>query len=290
MNEKEFLMWLFERFGLSAEGPGDDCALLEGGLCVTTDSIVEGKEFESGTGGFWVGYKAAAVSFSDLAAMGASAEALLCAAVLSPQYRLEAAELVRGLNAACSLVGARLVGGDYATTSGPTVLVTTAIGHARHPVTRSGARVGMVVGVTGALGGSILGKHLRFRPRVQEGMVLARLGAAAMLDISDGLLLDASRIAGASGVGIVLYAERIPISAAARTLAAKTGRTPLHHALSDGEDFELLFCAERDVFEKARGLINPLFLIGEVVEEGLWLQKGKKRWRVEPEGYVHGQD
>lgn len=291
MNEEEFLEWLFRRFGLSISGPGDDCAVLPGGLCVTVDSVVEGKEFTEETGGFWAGYKAAAVSLSDLAAMGARAEGLLCAAVVPPHRRGEVRELVDGLVAACRRVGAELVGGDYATGSERLVLTTTALGHSNRPVPRSGAEPGMVVCVTGALGGSILGKHLSFRPKVEEGMALSRLGVAAMIDISDGLLLDAWRICRASGVGMVFKEESIPVSAAAKQLSCKSGKPPLQHALSDGEDFELLFCCERSVYERARNLIAPLFLIGEVVEEpGLWIEDSGGRRKVEPRGYVHGGD
>lgn len=291
MDELTFLNWLSERFGVGTSGPGDDCAVLEGNLCITTDSVVEGLEFQEETPSFFVGYKSAAVSLSDLAAMGASAEAVLCAAVLSPRRSEEVDEVVRGLLFACSLVGARLVGGDYAVSNGPSVLTTTAVGYAERPIPRSGARVGMAVAVTGALGGSILGKHLRFRPKIREGRLLAHLGVAAMIDISDGLLLDAARICQASSTGMVLYAEQIPVSAAAKSLARKSGRKPLEHALTDGEDFELLVCADYGLLQKARYLLPPLFIIGEVVErQGLWIGERGHLRRVEPKGYIHGCD
>jgi len=289
VDEEEFLAWLFRRFGLTTSGPGDDCAVLSGGLCVTVDSVVEGKEFTKETEAFLVGYKAGAVSLSDLAAMGARAESLLCAAVVPHHRRNEVRELVDGLVAACRRVGAKLVGGDYATGTQRLVLTTVALGHSARPIPRSGAEPGMVVCVTGALGGSILGKHLSFRPKVKEGLELSRLGVAAMIDISDGLLLDAWRICRASRVGMVLKEGSIPVSAAAKQLSNRSGKPPLQHALSDGEDFELLFCCRRGVFEKARSIVVPLFLIGEVVEEpGLWIEDEGRKRRVEPEGYVHG--
>jgi len=291
VDEEEFLAWMFRRFGLTTSGPGDDCAVLPGGLCVTIDSVVEGKEFTEETESFSVGYKAGAVSLSDLAAMGARAESLLCAAVVPPHRCDEVRELVDGLVAACRCVGAKLVGGDYATGTQRLVLATVALGRSNRPIPRSGAEPGMVVCVTGALGGSILGKHLSFRPKVEEGVELSRLGVAAMIDISDGLLLDAWRICRASGVGMVLKERSIPVSAAAKRLSNRSGKPPLQHALSDGEDFELLFCCRRSVFEKARSIVVPLFLIGEVVKEpGLWIEDAGRRRRVEPEGYVHGGD
>ena len=292
MSEADFIRWLYERFDAGdPAGPGDDCATLADGTLVTTDSILEGVEFAPETEPRAAGYKAAAVSLSDIAAMGGRAEALFCAAVLGPRHKTAAEEIVKGLLDACRPFGVRLAGGDYSSWNSPTVLVTTAVGRARRAVPRSGARVGQLLCTTGVLGGSILGKHLRFTPRLREGAAIAACGASAMIDISDGLAADAERLAEASGAGVVIDAEAVPVSAAARVLSERDGRTPLEHALADGEDFELLFCADEADVERLRRLRTfaaPVFVVGRVTEKrGLWLARGENVEPLEASGWLH---
>ena len=150
--------------------------------------------------------------------------------------------------------------------------------------------------VTGTLGGSGLGKHLRFRPRLKEGHALNKgYRIHSMIDISDGLLGDLGHILTESKVGAVLFAEKIPISPAARRLSSKSGKNALHHALYDGEDFELLFSAsprdaQKILTQKPLGKL-PLSHIGEVRKnKGLFILyvDGKQR-QVEPIGYEHFQ-
>jgi thiamine-monophosphate kinase len=160
----------------------------------------------------------------------------------------------------------------------------------RGAVLRSGARPGDWLLVTGHLGGSILGKHLTFTPRVHEALRLHELADLhAMIDISDGLAADLGHICTESGCGAVLRAADIPISDEARRMA--DGRPPLDHALADGEDFELLFAVSP---EDGRRLLAEqpvagirLVLIGECVEKGLWLEQEGKRAPLEPRGWVH---
>jgi thiamine-monophosphate kinase len=141
------------------------------------------------------------------------------------------------------------------------------------------------------LGGSIRGKHLTFTPRVREALRLHEIANLhAMIDISDGLAADINHICVESGCGAVLHADQIPISADA--LAMQDGRSPLDHALSDGEDFELVLAVSPD---DARRLIQSqpvsgitLVHIGECVEQGLWIEQGGKRQSLEPRGYEHG--
>jgi thiamine-monophosphate kinase len=185
-----------------------------------------------------------------------------------------------------------LVGGDTNSWDGPLVISVTLLGEAteRGPVRRSAARPGDWLFVTGPLGGSILGKHLDFTPRVREALALhAAVGLHAMIDISDGLAADVNHLCTESRCGAVLHAERIPITPEARAL--QDGRSPLEHALSDGEDFELAFAVAADDGE-ALLAAQPvpgvtLVHIGEFVESGLWLQEAGARRPLQPMGYVH---
>jgi len=185
-----------------------------------------------------------------------------------------------------------VIGGDTNSWNGPLVLSVTVLGEAtqRGPVRRSGARPGDWLLVTGPLGGSILGKHLDFTPRVREALALhAAAPLHAMIDISDGLAADVNHLCEESGCGAVLRAEAIPITHEARAL--NDGRSPLDHALADGEDYELVFAVAPD---DARTLLRQqpvagitLVHIGECVNRGLWLEEGGQRRLLEPRGYVH---
>src|SRR5262249_47633407 len=147
--------------------------------------------------------------------------------------------------------------------------------------------------VTGPLGGSILGKHLDFTPRVREALELhARADLHAMIDISDGLAADVNHLCEESRCGAVLRAESVPIAPAARGMTDR--RPPLEHALGDGEDFELVFALAED---DARKLLAEqpvagirLSHVGECVAEGLWLEEGGRRRPLAPAGYVHPLD
>jgi len=278
-------------------GIGDDCTVLDladGPAVLTTDMIVEGVHFEKPAPLRDVGWKAAAVSFSDVAAMGLRPEALVCAAALPEGFSMQQAqEILLGLNDCCSAFGVALAGGDTTSSRGPLSLCTTAVGCARglRPLLRSGARRGDAILVTGELGGSILGKHLRFRPRVDEAVALnSTFSIHAMMDISDGLSADLNHILEESKVGAVLEADAIPISAAARELAAKSGKPPLRHALTDGEDFELLFTM--DPADARRLIEHPIFdvpvaIVGTITEAGLFISEGGRLLPLKPEGYEH---
>jgi thiamine-monophosphate kinase len=144
--------------------------------------------------------------------------------------------------------------------------------------------------VTGPLGGSILGKHLDFTPRVREALLLHEYADLhAMIDLSDGLAADVGHLCDESGVGAVLRAESIPLTPEAHRM--KDGNSPLEHGLGDGEDFELVFAVTP---EDARKLLGEqpvpgitFFHIGEVVSEGLWLEEGGQRRPLARKGYVH---
>jgi thiamine-monophosphate kinase len=185
-----------------------------------------------------------------------------------------------------------IIGGDTNSWQGPLVVSVTLLGEptGRGAVTRSGARPGDWLLVTGPLGGSILGKHLDFTPRVREAMALhAAAPLHAMIDISDGLAADVNHLCVESRCGAVLWAEHIPISDAARSI--QDARSPLEHALGDGEDFELVFAtppqeAQRLVAEQPLAGVR-LTAVGECVAKGLWLEEANQRRPLAPVGYVH---
>ncbi len=303
--EFELIAWLRGRLGRGPRtrlGVGDDCAAIDlrpGETClVTTDALVDGVHFDLRTDApEKIGRKAIAVSVSDAAAMASRPLAALAAAALPAAGPADLPErLCRGLLDACEEFGVDLVGGDIVSTPGPVTLTTTVLAAAprRGFVTRAGAKPGDAILVTGELGGSILGRHLTFTPRVREAQALARrFKLHAMMDISDGLSRDLGHILSESGgLGARLEADAIPCSPAARKRAQATGKTPLWHALHDGEDFELLFTlAPRD----AERLLKTwrrrprVSVIGRVVEEpGIWMQESARRLvRVKPEGYEH---
>ncbi len=178
-----------------------------------------------------IGHKALAVNLSDLAAMAAQPLAAFISVAL-PKAGAErlARELFEGILPLAQRHGVAIAGGDTNTWTGGLVISITALGTvtARGPLLRSGARPGDRILVTGSLGGSILGKHLDFEPRVAEALLLAeRYELHAGIDVSDGLSLDLSRMAGESGCGAVLDLLQIPVAEAAHALTARdtAGRT-----------------------------------------------------------------
>ncbi len=212
-------------------GPGDDAAVVavpDGRVVATTDVLVEGVHFRRDwSTAYDVGRKAAAANLADVAAMGATATALLVGLVAPADLPVAwAVGLADGLRDESALVGAVVVGGD--TVAGKQVVVSvTALGDlaGRSPVTRAGARVGDIVVVGGPLGGSAAGlamllaghrdgplveAHLRPSPAYSLGPVLAAAGARAMCDVSDGLAVDLGRLAAASGVAMEVDVAAVP--------------------------------------------------------------------------------
>jgi thiamine-monophosphate kinase len=279
-------------------GPGDDAAALRltpGAPClVTTDMLLEGSCFcLAEAGPRRVGRKAMAVNLSDIAAMAGRPIAAVVSVGLPRQGgRALAEELYLGLREVADAFQTALVGGDTNSWDGPLVINVTLLGEAtpRGPVSRAGARPGDWLLVTGPLGGSILGKHLDFTPRVREALRLHELASLhAMIDISDGLAADVGHLCAESSCGAVLRAEAIPISDAARRMA--DDRAPLEHALEDGEDFELVFAvspAEGQALLATQPVPGiTLAHVGDCVGEGLWLEEDGQPHALEPRGYVH---
>lgn len=229
----------------------DDMAALAGPgskLLWTTDMLMDGVDFDSRRHAWdLIGRKAMAVNLSDCAAMGVRPVSALCAVALNNELSLDdAVALVRGAHNMGLAFNCPIVGGDTNSWDAPTVISITIAGQpetGQQPVRRDGARPGDLVCVTGPLGGSILGRHLTFEPRVELALQIVRtLAPHAMLDISDGLALDLHRLLEASQCGAILDAAAIDglIHDDARALAAQDGTPPRQHAFFDGEDFELI--------------------------------------------------
>ncbi len=305
MRESVYIKYLRAIQGTSKDvlkGIGDDTAVVRvpKGLCVlTTDTLLEGTHFRlTDTSPRELGRKAVASSLSDVAAMGCRATLALISVAFPRSTPMRfARQLARGLNDTAAGYGVTVVGGDTVTGRGPLFINVTVFGVADglRPVLRSGARAGDAIMVTGELGGSILGKHLRFEPRLEEAVYLNKnFRLHAMTDISDGLSLDLAHILEESGVGAIMYRDQIPVSRAAHRLSRKTGKTPLYHALSDGEDYELIFTLKRsdaEVLAKKNPLKIPLTIIGHIRRDnvkGLYLRdEGGRLRRIKPEGYEH---
>lgn len=259
-------------------GPGDDAAVVlspsEGrDLLLTSDPVIEGVHFNPETPAAAVGHKAVGRVLSDIAAMGGVPFWCLLNVVApssTPLQRLR--DLYQGAIRLARREQVGLVGGDLS--AGPVLEVHAfAVGGVPRgrACLRSGARPGDWLFVTGSLGGSCQGYHLRFRPRLREGQWLrAGRWVSAMIDVSDGLASDLRHLLAASGVGAEVDLDAIPLSRAARQL--QDGRGALDHALHDGEDFELLFtvpASRRRAFSRAWKLSFRLrcTCIGRIIEE-----------------------
>ncbi len=283
--EREFVDWLRDRLPRSPRlklGIGDDAAVLawaaELDLVVSSDLIADGVHFVSAEATpQQIGRKALAVNLSDLAAMAATPIAAVVS-LLAPRNGACGLEsialcqkLYEGLLPLADEFDLTIVGGDTNVWSGALVIDIAIFGeaHPRGPLTRSGAQVGDALLVTGSLGGSILGKHLDFSPRVQEAISLRdAYQLHAGMDITDGLSIDLARLTRASGVGALIDLNAVPIAEAASTRAATSTQSPFEHAMSDGEDFELLLAAppveaQRMVRDQPSGL--TVTKIGECI-------------------------
>lgn len=279
-------------------GIGDDAALLDtkGPVVAASDILVEGVHFERpGARPDQIGAKALNRTLSDMAAMGLEPRWLLVSAAIpdgTPEAFIKI--MIESMTEAADRFGASLVGGDTARSSGPLVVDVTVLAPTGdlNPVLRSGAVEGDRILVTGTLGGSSLGKHLDFVPRIDEGVHVNRhFGPTAMIDISDGLDRDLCRILDASGVGAELDGDRVPIASAAERLSAETGRDPLDHALADGEDFELLFTLPPDRaarLERDWEFGLRVTDIGVIVADGRRLiRRGNEERELKGEGFDH---
>ena len=221
-------------------GIGDDCAVIgrprdASWLLLKTDAVVEGVHFLPTEDLRRVGWKALCRALSDIAAMGGAPRHALITVAISPERTVaDVRALYAGLRKAARKFGVGIVGGETSRSPGPmfvNVALTGEVARARCTL-RSGGRPGDALYVTGRLGGSLKGRHLDFTPRLAEAQwLVSHFKLRAMMDVSDGLAADLPRLAAASRCGFELWKHAIP-RAAGCTVA---------QALSDGEDYELLF-------------------------------------------------
>jgi len=268
--------WLGTAMPAAPLGMGDDCAVLPPPRAsikkgrkalLTVDPVIYGEHFDDAVSPRAVGRKLLARNLSDIAAMGGVPEAAVVALALDPRTRLDWLEgFYRGLAALARRAGVPLVGGDLATHRGGLVATLTLLGRAsaNRALTRAGARVGDFIAVTGVLGGSLAsGHHWKFEPRLPEGRWLAaRRETSAMLDLSDGLAKDLHHLV-PPGTKPLVFEELIPLRRSC----------DLRAALTDGEDYELLFTVRGSPAVIARFAADwrrafpktPLTVIGKLV-------------------------
>jgi thiamine-monophosphate kinase len=307
--EDDLLRWFRETLPTHKQvllGAGDDAAVLKllagANVVATTDMLMDGVDFRlSEHDPILIGRKALAVNLSDLAAMAARPVAALVSLAL-PENGGESLtkQLYSGLLPLAKEFDCAIAGGDVNSWNGPLVISITALGEVLpgREWRRSGAQADDIILVTGSFGGSILGKHFSFTPRVEEALFLAEhLEVHAAMDVSDGLSLDLSRLAAASGCGAAVGPQAIPISPAARAIAIQQpgSGTPLNHALADGEDFELILAVPPNEVVRFRRAhpewTEKLTQIGRFFPgSGLWEITEKAILPLEPRGYQHRLD
>lgn len=299
-------------------GIGDDAAVIDGDpvTVVAQDLLVDGVHFRRTTSSLSdIGHKALAVNLSDLAAMGATPVAAFIGLGIPTDDGLDAQAvdaLYGAMEALAELHGVTIAGGDI--TAAPALLLAvTALGHMPAgiaPVRRSTARPGDSLYLTGTLGGAAAGLRLldepglavgvptadalraasrRPTPRVDAGRRLAAAGVSAMMDCSDGLALDVSRLATASHVEIQIDLERVPLAQGVAQVARAAGSAADLFAATGGDDYELIVTAPAALAaEVGSDLDVPLTAIGRVVAgSGVTLRRDGATITPETQGWEH---
>ena len=302
--EQSFLAYLRGRcrsLPQVAVGIGDDAAVIdpsEHQLVACTDQIIDQVDFESDKHALAdIGYKSMAINLSDMAAMGATPRSALVTLALPKDGATKiAGEAYEGILEAAAEFQIAIAGGDLSTYDGPLAISVTMLGEVPtgQAWLRSGAQEGDAIVVTGSVGGSLLGRHLRPTPRIEMAKWLReKVDVHSAIDISDGLSLDLDRLCASSGFGAELRVETLPIHDDAIILADQTGRTPMAHAWSDGEDFELIVTMSQSDADRVCSDPNEpqpaaLTQIGHIVgRTGLWKKTIGKVQRLFPQGYQH---
>jgi len=299
--------WCTHRSRDVIKGIGDDTAVIRMGnksLLITSDMMLEGVHFDlSLITPFQLGYKFLAINISDIHAMGGVPSYFFISLGL-PESTTNRfiKELYSGIIKIAERYDINIVGGDTCRSVSGLVLSGTLIGYGKRIIRRSGARVGDRIYVTGTLGDSSAGLYLLKRRRkriynlsskIAEVNLMKRhllpepvsisesKGINAMIDISDGLLIDLWRMCDESRVGAVIYKEKIPLSEGLRKVCRKFRLDPYSYALKGGEDYVLLFTSPEESRKDA-------YCIGEIVKKGRYIIDEKnKKIRMRPEGYDH---
>lgn len=271
------------------KGSGDDCAVLKFDRyryqLFTCDMIVENTDFTLKDGPYFIGRKSLAVSISDIAACAGLPKYCLVSLGIPADTSVEFIDkIIKGMLSLVKKYNINLVGGDLSRAKELTIDVSLlGVVEKKNLVLRSGAKIGDIIFVTGELGGSISGKHLKFTPRIKEARFLVKnFRVNSMIDISDGLAQDLGHIMKESSVGAIIYEDLIPLSKQARNL---------DDALYMGEDFELLFTMPRTESMKMlkKGAHN-FRAIGEITHKRYGLRlvdKTGKEKILKPKGFRH---
>jgi len=304
-------------------GIGDDAAALkiseQNILLTTCDLLLENVHFNLNfTDSYQLGRKSLAVNLSDIAAMGGTPRFFLVSLALPPHLPVEFIDdLYRGMTDLANEFDTKLVGGDTNASPDKLMIDITLLGEINpdHLLTRSGAQAGDSIFVTGTLGDAALGffvleldknmnrsyshntltyRHLSPYPRIKEGRSIAenRL-ASAMIDISDGLLIDLRRILTPSKVGATILISQLPLSKEFIHYHGQFKHNKIDFALNGGEDYELLFTSpparEKELLSLGQKLEVPINKIGEVnsSEELVILDQSQKPYLIDDQGYDH---
>lgn len=320
VGELSLLGRIRSRFGAGAKdviaGIGDDCAVViprDQTILLTTDMMTEGIHFDLGfTTCFQIGFKLVSVNVSDIYAMGGIPRFLLIDLAVDKEMDEQCIEsFFDGVQRAMSVYLVRLIGGDLSSSKSGMTVSATLMGYAEQPVMRSGARPGDRIYVTGNLGDSACGLELLRRirkplsietgertdsplgwrtmhpllkrhllPEARRPGRIAKI-ATAMIDVSDGLFIDLTRLCDESKVGAKIYMRHIPLSPQIRKAASALGIEPYTLATSGGEDYELLFTAPPN------RKVDAVW-IGEITETDMtFIDKNGKERAFSPEGYQH---
>lgn len=286
-------------------GAGDDCAVLDLGVpgrlvLFKTDAVVEGIHFTREAPPDKVGRKALARCLSDIAAMAGTPSAAVITLALPNGFDVKYVEgIYEGLNALARRHQVAIVGGETTTNPERMLISMALVGTVAKEkcVRRRGSKPGDAIFVTGELGGSISGRHLDFEPRLAEALWLADAFALhAMIDLSDGLASDLRHLLEADGLGAELLKSAIPISRTAKlqSRSESSAKPPLLAALTDGEDFELLFTVASsdavpllDAWKKQFPAL-PLSCVGKITgDAGVRLRDKDLLIPMPAHGYVH---
>jgi thiamine-monophosphate kinase len=308
MNEFELIARLTKSLPTNQNvvtGAGDDCAVLDFGVpdklfLFKTDAVVEGIHFKKDSPPEKIGHKALARCLSDIAAMAGTPTAALVTIGLPENFEPGFVEKIYGgMNALAQKHGVAIAGGETTTNPDRIFISIALLGTVAREkqILRSGAKAGDAIFVTGELGGSLAGKHLEFEPRLHEARWLAaNFSIHAMIDLSDGLAGDLRHLLKSSRVGAELLKSAIPISRAARKTARKNPFTklPFIAALTDGEDFELLFTVASgdavkllDAWKKQFPKLR-LRCIGKITaDEGITIRNKSGAQPLTAHGYAH---